>query len=185
MEGIVEIKLKTISKDGIAEAVSKAELYRSLNDPEGAESICHDILAVEPDHQLALRLLGLAITDQFEGHSSTRYAEAQHIFESLTDPYERAYYTGLFHERRAKAQMRAGRTAQALVGSFHEAMRCFEEAEKIHPPSNDDAVLRWNRCARLLQQLEQRVEEHRETTFHDDDTAPIEVMQRPRGRAAG
>lgn len=179
----MEIQLKTISKDGIAEAISKAELYRSLNDPEGAESVCHDILAVEPDHQLALRLLGLAITDQFDGHVSTRHAEAQHIFQSLTDPYELHYYMGLFHERRAKAQMRAGRAAQALVGSFHEAMRCFEEAEKIHPPHNDDAVLRWNRCARLLQQLEHLEEERKETSFHDD-TAPIEVM-RPRGRASG
>lgn len=181
----MKLSLKTISKDGIAEAISKVELYRSLRDPEGAESICHDILAVEPDHQLALRLLGLAITDQFDGHSSTRHAEAQHIFQSLTDPYERAYYTGLFHERRAKAQMRAGRTAQVLVGSFHEAMRCFEEAEKIHPPRNDDAVLRWNRCARLLQKLEHLEEERKEASFHDDDAAPIEVMRRPRGRAAG
>ena len=27
----------------------------------------------------------------------------------------------------------------------------FEEAEKIRPEDNDDAILRWNRCARLLQ----------------------------------
>ena len=59
----MEFTLKTISKAGIPEAISKAELYRSLNEPEEAESICRDILAVEPEHQLALRLLGLAITE--------------------------------------------------------------------------------------------------------------------------
>src|SRR5271156_4963211 len=56
----MQFTLKTISKAGIPEAISKAELYRSLNEPEEAESICRDILAVEPEHQLALRLLGLA-----------------------------------------------------------------------------------------------------------------------------
>jgi len=80
-------------------------------------------------------LLGLTITDQFEGQSSDRYAEAEKIFQSLTDPYERWYYTGLLQERRAKAQIRAGRPAHVLVGSFQEAMRCFEEAEKIRRPT--------------------------------------------------
>lgn len=28
---------------------------------------------------------------------------------------------------------------------------CFGEAEKIRPAGNDDAILRWNRCVRLLQ----------------------------------
>ena len=63
----MEYKVKRISTAGIAEAIAKAELYRSLNEPEEAESICRDILAIEPQHQLALRLLGLALTDQFTG----------------------------------------------------------------------------------------------------------------------
>src|SRR5262249_10492923 len=149
----MELKLKTISKDGIAEALSKVDLYRYLNEPEEAESICHDILAADPENQLALRMLGLTITDQFEGQTSDRYAEAEKIFQSLTDPYERVYYTGLLQERRAKAQIRAGRPARMLAGSFHEALRCFEEAEKIRPAHNDDAVLRWNRCVRLLEKI--------------------------------
>ncbi len=106
----MEFKLKTISKAGIPEAISKAELYRSLNEPEEAESICRDILAVEPDHQLALRLLGLAITDQFSGEAADRHGEAKQLFQRLAEPYERLYYTGLLHERRAKAQMRVGRS---------------------------------------------------------------------------
>jgi tetratricopeptide (TPR) repeat protein len=178
----MELKLKTISKDGIAEALSKVELYRYLNEPEEAESICHDVLAAEPENQLALRMLALTITDQFEGQTSDRYAEAEKIFQSLADPYERVYYMGLLQERLAKAQIRAGRPAHMLVGSFQEAMRCFEEAEKIRPPHNDDAVLRWNRCVRLLEKIGHVEGENLESFLEDHDTAPVELMRRS-GRA--
>ena len=121
--------LKSISKTSIAGATSKAELYRNLNEPGEAESICRDILAIEPENQVALRLLGLAITDQFTGGPSDRYGEAESTFSSLTDHYECLYYTGLLHERRAKAQLRKGRWSDVLLDLFGEAMRCFEEAE--------------------------------------------------------
>jgi tetratricopeptide (TPR) repeat protein len=149
----MELKLKTITQSGVPEAISKVELYRYLNEPEEAESICRDILAVEPDNQLALRLLGLTITDQFTGGDRDRHAEVQKIFQSLTDRYEQLYYAGLAHERRAKAQLRTGQLPHTLVVLFEEAMRCFEAAERIRPPDNDDAILRWNRCVRLLQGL--------------------------------
>jgi hypothetical protein len=147
----MELKLKPISRAGISEAISKAELYRYLNEPGEAESICRDILAQEPDHQVALRLLGLAITDQFTGGTSDRYAEATRAFKALTSDYERAYYCGILEERKAKAQLRAGRPPHTVTPTFEDAMRLFEEAEKIRPPDNDDAILRWNRCVRLLQ----------------------------------
>ncbi len=105
----MEFKLKSISPEGVDAALSKAELYRLLNEPEEAESICRDVLAVEAEHQLALRLLGLAITDQFTGNPSDRYSDAENAFQQLTDRYERLYYTGLLHERRAKAQLRLRR----------------------------------------------------------------------------
>jgi tetratricopeptide (TPR) repeat protein len=144
-------ELKTISVESVDAALAKAELYRFLNDPEEAESICHDVLAVVPAHQLALRLLGLAITDQFAGRPSDRHADAESALEQLTDPYERTYYRGLLNERRAKAQLRAGRPPHTLLVLLEEAMRCYAEAEKIRPPDNDEAILRWNRCVRLMQ----------------------------------
>ena len=174
----MDLKLKTISTSGIAEAISKATLYRYLNEPEEAESICHDILAVEPENQTALRMLGLAITDQFTGQSTDRYAEAETTFRQLVDTYERHYYAGLVFERRAKAQMRVGRPAQMLVGLFKEAMQHFEQAEKIHPPENDDAVLRWNRCLRLLEKLPHTEQEQDEVMFEDHDTAPLQILRR-------
>jgi len=147
----MEYEVKRISIAGIAEAISKAELYRSLSEPEEAESICRDILAIEPQHQAALRLLGLALTDQFTGHGSDRYRETEEIFGQLKDPYERLYYTGILHERRAKAQLKSGQLPRSLVALFDHALYHFAEAQKIRPAGNDDAILRWNRCVRLLQ----------------------------------
>jgi hypothetical protein len=144
-------KLKVISESGIAEAISKAEVYRNLNQPEEAESICRDILAADPANQAGLRILGLALTDQFTGEAGDRYAEVEEVFGSLADPYERWYYSGILQERRTKAQLRAGRSAHTLLPLMEEALRCFAEAEKIRPTGNDDSILRWNSCVRLLQ----------------------------------
>ncbi len=172
-------QLKSISKPGIPEAIAKAELYRYLNEPEEAESICRDILAVDADHQFARRMLGLAITDQFTGAASDRYVEVQSIFASLRDPYERNYYTGLLHERRAKAQLHSGCSPHILLPLVEEAMRCFAEAEKIRPAGNDDSILRWNRCVRLL---ESRPEFHDfqpgPEAFENEDTPPIRSSAR-------
>jgi hypothetical protein len=147
----MEYKLKPISRAGIDQAIAKVEHYRFLNEPGEAESICRDILEQEPEHQTALRMLGLSITDQFTGSMSDRYGEAARVFHSLRSDYERSYYTGILHERKAKAQLRAGLSPHTVAPSFEEALRCFEAAEKISPANNCDAILRWNRCVRLLQ----------------------------------
>ena len=170
----MEYKVKRISTAGIAEAIAKAELYRSLNEPEEAESICRDILAIEPEHQFALRLLGLALTDQFAGQGSDRYRETEEIFRRLQDPYERLYYTGILHERRAKAQLKAGQPPRSLFALFDQALHSFAEAERIRPIGNDDAILRWNRCVRLLQNpaYEWGDLEEEFVSFHAQDTPP-------------
>src|SRR2546427_12450440 len=101
----MELQLKPISKGGIQAAISKAEVYRYLNEPGEAESICRDILAGDPENQAALRLLGLAITDQFTGEMSDRYSEAERVFRRLTNEYERVYHLGILQERKGKAQL--------------------------------------------------------------------------------
>ncbi len=30
-------------------------------------------------------------------------------------------------------------------------MSCFEKAEPLRPPGHDDAILRWNTCARIIE----------------------------------
>ena len=147
----MELHLKPISKGGIPAAISKIEVYRYLNEPGEAESICRDILTIEPDNLEALRLLGLSITDQFTGHASDRYAEARDTFQRLSDPYQRIYHLGILDERKAKAQLKAGVPPHTVLPTFEGAMDYFQQASKLRPPDNDDAILRWNRCVRLLQ----------------------------------
>jgi tetratricopeptide (TPR) repeat protein len=174
-------QLKSISKAGIPEALAKVELYRYLNDPEEAESICRDILAVDPGHQLARRMLGLAITDQFIGAASDRYNEVLSIFQELRDPYEQLYYAGLLHERRAKTQLLVGYAPHTLLPLVEEAMRCFGEAEKIRPIGNDDSILRWNRCVRLLESRSDFHFERSPAAFDAEDMPPISSPVRRAG----
>jgi len=167
----MERQLKTISKNGIAEALAKVQHYRYLNQAEEAESICRDILAVDPENQLALRQLGLAITDQFTGGIADRFNDAHSCFEKLTNAYERSYYLGIVNERRAKAQLRAGHHSHTLRTSFENALRYFEEAEKVKPQGNDDALLRWNRCLRLMQGIPASAGEAE--SFDASDAPPV------------
>src|SRR5215467_4279495 len=164
-------KFKTISTGGIAGALAKVQHYRYLNQAEEAESICRDILVADPENQMALRQLGLAITDQFTGGVSDRFNEAHSCFEKLTNHYERSYYLGILNERRAKAQLRAGHRSHTLRSSFESALQYYEEAEKIRPRGNDDAILRWNRCLRLMQSVPELSRESE--TFEAGDAPPI------------
>jgi hypothetical protein len=142
--------LKPISADTVPEALAKVERYRLLNEPSLAESICLDILMIAPEHQQALISLLLARTEQF---GSNLPAEAAHeVLSRIKGDYERAYYGGILLERLAHAQLRHGMpgSAAAAYHSFREAMECYERAEAIRPLGNDDAILRWNTCARVI-----------------------------------
>src|SRR5262249_15218870 len=101
----MEFQLKTLSSDAVPRALAKAERYRFLNEPTEAESICRDALEIEPDSQDALTALLLALTDQFVEHGRSAVVEAMNTVERLQDAYDRAYYTGIIFERRAKARL--------------------------------------------------------------------------------
>jgi hypothetical protein len=144
--------LKSLSKEAIPAALEKAERYRLLNEPAEAESICLDILAAEPENQRALIMLLLAVTDRFSKGYGVSDTQAGQLLARVKGEYERAYYAGILAERRAKAKL-----AQGSPGASHyaydelsEAMRQFEKAEAVRPPGNDDALLRWNTCARMI-----------------------------------
>ena len=145
-------ELKLLSREAVGRALEKAERYRLLNEPVEAESICLDVLRLEPEHPQALVILLLALTDQFEERLVAAVQRARDVLPRLRDAYERAYYAGIVSERRAKAQMRAGTlgSRHAAHDSFREAMDWFEKAEALRPPGNDDALLRWNAVARIL-----------------------------------
>jgi hypothetical protein len=151
---------KPISREAIPSALMKAERYRLLNEPGEAESICLDILNIEPANEEAMVMLVLALSDQFRDETScsrTAATRADEILTRLTDEYDRLYYSGLVRERRAKAAMERDRYAAAGAAEWlREAMQFFERAEAIRPAHNDDAVLRWNACARMLAHLPER-----------------------------
>jgi hypothetical protein len=148
----MQFQLKSISVESIPEALAKVERYRLLNEPDLAESICLDILAIVPDHQQALISLLLSRTDQF--HSNVPAKAAQEVLAQLNGDYEQAYYAGIIWERLASARIHHGVT-EAGASAYHmlrEAMRHYEGAMNLAPHGNDDAILRWNTCARVIMQ---------------------------------
>jgi hypothetical protein len=157
-----KLSLKAISHVSVAKALEKANTYRLLNEPEQAESICLDILAVEPENQNALVMLILALTDQFpqrSGHARRREAESSVL--QLTDEYERIYYTGIIHERHARALLESGVSGPEAYEAFVDAMSWYEKAEAIRPAETDDPLLRYNSCARSI--LRERLAPRKDT----------------------
>ena len=146
------MELKPITREGIPAALQKAERYRLLNDSSAAESICLDVLEIDPENQEAIVSLLLAITDQFSEEMGDGVRRAREVLPRITDEYERTYYAGIICERRARAQLHRGSLGSAEVASegFREAMSWYERAEPMRPKGNDEAILRWNTCARML-----------------------------------
>jgi hypothetical protein len=156
-------KIKPLSREAVPKALERADRYRLLNEPAEAESICLDILAADPDNQRALVIMILALTDQFGQQRFTVSDDrCEELISRLRDDYERAYYAGVACERRAKSAFSRNMGRSAAYEWFREAMEWYEKAEAIRPPGNDDALLRWNTCARIFahnRDLEPREEE--------------------------
>jgi hypothetical protein len=155
--------LKPISRDSVDGALAKAERYRLLNEPHEAESICLDILEVDPANREAQISLILSLTDQFP-HEERAFSSAMTVVSSLESPYDRAYYSGIAAERRAKARHATGRMGSGgyVYDWIVKALGLFEEAERLRPVGSDDAILRWNACVRFL-------EHHKEVRLKTED----------------
>jgi len=144
--------LKQLSRKAIPAALEKAERYRLLNEPGEAESICLDVLKTDPENQQATITLLLALTDRFEKGYAVSDTQTKVLLSQIKSEYDRAYYTGIVAERRAKTKLRSN-TPDCRFQAFdlfREAMSWFEKAEAIRPPEHDDALLRWNTCARII-----------------------------------
>ena len=151
-----------ISPESIPRALERAMRYRLLNDPEQAESICLDILAVDADNQEALVTLILALTDQFGlSEAPPTVGEVRAYVDQLASEYQRHYYTGIICERRARSFMRRPMGRGFAYEAFREAMTWFERAAAIRPEAEDEALLRWNSCVRTIRRnsLEARAQE--------------------------
>ncbi len=164
-------KLKPLSTDFIPKALVKAKHYRLLNEPWQAESICRDILSIDPDNQLAIQYLVLAISDQFASGKVSSASEAKKVCAQLKLEYEQKYYRGIIEERAGKAALKRStpRAKYIAYEYYRRAMEFYEEADKIHPEQNEDARLRWNACVRAIQEnkLEASPDEDRVQPFLD------------------
>ena len=147
-------ELKRISPDAIDRSLERAERYRLLNEPEQAESICLDVLAISPNNQRTLVILLLSITDQFPRDAVESLRRTQDVLPKLENEYDRAYYAGIISERRANARLARHTTgAEAMAYElYRQAMEHFEKAESLSPSGNEDALLRWNTCVRQIVQ---------------------------------
>lgn len=141
-------ELKPLSHEAVPAALEKANRYRLLNEPGAAESIYLDILAVEPDNQEALKNIVLSMSDRFGKDYAVGDTHINDYIAQLADDYERAYYTGIVYERRAKATLNKG--GLQVYELFVQAMDWFERAEALRPAADDDPILRWNACARII-----------------------------------
>jgi hypothetical protein len=144
--------LKRLSSDGVATALKKAERYRLLNEPRQAESICRDVLEVEPGNNRALAMLLLSLTDQFPQGRRGCLEEARALLATLPGEYEKAYYAGIISERQGKALLERNTPSSGAVAYswLVEAMESYEQAGRVRPQGNDAALLRWNTCARMI-----------------------------------
>ena len=166
----MQFELKPVSQSAIPDALERAHRYRLLNEPWQAESICQDVLKVDPGNQTAAVTLLLALTDQFCVDSSP--ARAREVLATIQGAYEQAYYAGIIAERSARARIRQGFRGANLKAyqELTDAMRWYEEAEKLRPAGNDDSILRWNTCARMLMrhpELRPQPEERLEPVLDD------------------
>ena len=151
-------ELKSLSADAVPAALEKAERYRLLNEPEEAESICLDILALDAENQPALAILLLARTDQFDQGSPANLERAREVLPRLSGDYERAYYGGLICERQAKSLLnqRGRRSGFVAYEWFQFAMEQYDIAAESRPSGNDEAILRWNTCVRMIERYRLR-----------------------------
>src|SRR5207248_3806135 len=160
-------ELKSLTREAIPAALEKAHRYRLLNEPEQAESICEDVLRLDPGHQEAPVTHILALTDRFHAARPASPRSARELLIRLRSEYDREYYAGIIAEREGIAWLRSDkpRCGQAAYVCFREAMSHYEKAEAIRPPANDDALLRWNSCARMI--------------MNHADVAPVEDAAAP------
>jgi hypothetical protein len=61
-------------------------------------------------------------------------------------------FSGIVCERRAHAHLhqRTPGSGNLVYNLLREAMEFFEQAGQVRPADNDDAILRWNTCARVI-----------------------------------
>jgi hypothetical protein len=146
------LELKALPRGQMARALAMAQRCRDVSEPQEAESICLDVLEMEPENQEALVLLLLARTDLLEEGLPGAVERAREPLSKVTAEYDREYYAGIICERQARHLLRArGRHSSFVAWEwFQYAMDHFEAAARLSPERLEPA-LRFNACVRLIE----------------------------------
>ena len=148
----MELKLHDIRISAVKKALKKAKQYRSLLEPEIAESICLDVLNVDPENQEVLIVYILALMDQISRtENQTQIKTIEHTIEKLSSQYQHYYYSGLLSERRARHLLTQAMSHSFAYDYFIEALEFYQQAVERCPEKNDEAILRWNSCIRTIE----------------------------------
>jgi tetratricopeptide (TPR) repeat protein len=164
----MKLELHDIHPDAIDKALDKAKQYRSLLEPEMAQSICLDILNIDEHNQQAIVLYILALSDQLRHTETlTQVKDITQAIEKLDSKYQQLYYSGLLNERRALALMAQPMSHSFAYDYFVEALKYYQQAETMCPEQNDEAILRWNSCIRTIQN--QKLQPRQDVTLAQND----------------
>ena len=148
----MKLELHDIRINAVGEALAKAKQYRSLLEPEIAESICLDVLNIDPENQDVLIIYILALCDQISRtEKQTQIKMIERTIEQLTSQYKRYYYSGLLNERRARHLITQAMSHSFAYDYFYEALKFYQQAIDRCPDQNDEAILRWNSCIRTIE----------------------------------
>jgi len=110
------------------------------------------VLTVAPGDREATITLLLSLTDQFTSPRGSRVREATKLVETLEDEYDRIYYAGMVCERRGLASLtKAGPGSGPIAYDWlRRAMDHYQNADEVGPDGNEEALLRWNTCVRVI-----------------------------------
>ena len=145
-------ELKRLTGGDVGSALELAQRCRTVGEPEEAESMCLDVLELEPDNQAALVMLVLARTDLLHRGLPRGVERAREVLPRLESEYQRAYYGGIICERQAKYVLgqRGKRSGFVAFDWFRYAMEEYEEAGRLEP-QRLEPCLRYNTCVRAIE----------------------------------
>ena len=126
--------------------VVKAQIHAGGRGKGGGVKIAE---SADEAEKLASQILGMTLVTHQTG------PQGQLVRKVLIEEacaIEKEYYVGLIAERRAKSQYDKGipGCGHLAYEGLSEAMEHYEKAQKLSPENNDEAVLRWNTCARII-----------------------------------
>jgi hypothetical protein len=99
-------------------------------------------------------LISLLLARTYQFQTGVNAQGAHEVLGRIKGEYERAYFAGIIWERVGHASLERSGSGGGTTAAYHalrEAMGYYEKAEKLSAAGNDDAILRWNTCAREIE----------------------------------